>query len=117
MSLSSLLLDERQVIAALLNAALSRGLVCSVYDGEEWALDRSADRAAIEAVIGATGETLLRFRDGARFPDPNFSRVVGQVYLVHGNGSDVLADWTDSDEMAALLAPALAVSDLVSGLA
>lgn len=114
MSLSELLADERQVVCAVLDAALSSGLLVSVYDGEEWALDRSNDRAAIECLIGATDETMLRFRSGAPFPDADHARVVGHVWLIHGNGCDVLADHSDGAEMARLLAPALALADRLS---
>ena len=38
MSLSALLSDERQIIDVILDAALGRGLLVSVHDGEEWVL-------------------------------------------------------------------------------
>ena len=113
MSLSALLSDERQIIDAILDAALSRGLLVSVYDGEEWALTGSDSRPAIAANVGATGYTTLRFRNASRsYSDGVPSReLVGSVYLVHGNGSDVIADYSDNAETAALLAPALALAD------
>lgn len=101
-------IDEKQIIAAVLDAALSAGLRVSVWDGEEWALKATADRAAIEAAIGATGETVLRFRDPAAV---SASRVVGSVSFIHGNGCDVIRDYSDSARMVRLLAPALALAD------
>lgn len=111
MSLSALLSDERQIIDAILDAALSRGLRVSVYDGEEWALTGSDSRPAIAANVGATGYTTLRFRDPARVDQRGNPASVGSVFLVHGNGSDVIADYSDNAETAGLLAPALALAD------
>lgn len=103
--------DERQIIDAILDAALSRGLVVSVYDGEEWALTGSDSRPAIVREVGATDCTTLRFRDPARLDERGKPASVGSVFLVHGNGCDVIADYSDSPAMAALLAPALAVAE------
>lgn len=111
MSLSALLSDERQIIDAILDAALSRGLLVSVYDGEDWALNASDSRPAIAANVGATDATSLRFRDPARFDQHGKPASVGSVFLVHGNGSDVISDYSDNAEMAGLLAPALALAD------
>lgn len=114
MSLSALLSDERQIIDAILDAALSRGLVVSVYDGEEWALSGSDSRPAIAANVGATGYTTLRFRDPARVDQHGKPASVGSVFLVHGNGCDVIADYSDNPEIARLLEPALALADRLS---
>lgn len=111
MSLSALLSDERQIIDAILDAALGRGFVVSIYDGEEWALTGSDSRPAIAANVGATGYTTLRFRDPSNRDSLQRAGVVGSVYLVHGNGSDVIADYSDNADIAALLAPALALAD------
>ena len=111
MSLSALLSDERQIIDAILEAALSRGLLVSVYDGEEWALTGSDSRPAIAANVGVTDCTTLRFRDPSDRDSLQRARVVGSVFLVHGNGSDVIADYSDNAETAGLLAPALALAD------
>lgn len=111
MSLQSLLHDERAIIGALLDDAFSRGYLVSVYDGEEWALTASDSRPAVEANVGATDATTLRFRDPARVDQHGKSASVGSVFLVHGNGSDVIADYSDNADTAALLAPALALAD------
>lgn len=39
---------------------------------------------------------------------------VGSVFLVHGNGCDVIGDYSDNPATAGLLAPALAVADRLS---
>lgn len=111
MSLQSLLHDERAIIGALLDDAFSRGYLVSVYDGEEWALTASDSRPAVEANVGATDATTLRFRDPARLDQFGKAETVGRVFLVHGNGCDVIADYSDNAETAALLVSALAVAD------
>lgn len=107
--------DERDVIVAVLDAAAARGLLVAVHDGEEWACGPvAAPYGNARAVIGATGETRLRFRDPAALPDGHGKPGrVGDLWLVHGNGADVLSDWSDNPAMAALVAPALTVADLV----
>ena len=111
MSLSALLSDERQIIDAILDAALGRGLLVSVHDGEEWALTGSDSRPAIAADVGATDCTTLRFHDPARFDQHGKPASVGSVFLVHGNGSDVIADYSDNAETSGLLAPALDLAE------
>lgn len=103
---------EREIISTLVDDALQAGLLVSVFDGEEYALKLSADRAAILEVIGATDETTLRFRDPARKADgSNLPEAVGAVFLVHGNGSDVLGDWSDNDRTNDLLKRALSIAE------
>lgn len=111
MAFSALPLSERKIIGAILDAAASRGLLVSVFDGEEWALKASADFVAARSVIGATCETTLRFRNPAGLDADTVPASVGAVSLIHGNGCDVIHDFTDSPEMAGLLAGALALSD------
>jgi len=101
--------DEAKICGSVVDEALRRGLLVSVYDGEEWTLKASANRDAISEVVGITCETVLVFRDPAKLDHGQPSRV-GKVFLVHGNGCDVISDYTDNSEMAAILAPASAVS-------
>ena len=116
MSLSALSPDERQIVGAILDAALARGFVVSVYDGEEWALTGSDSRPAIAREVGATDCTTLRFRDPARLDGRGKAASVGSVFLVHGNGCDVIGDYSDNPATVGLLAPALAVADRLSAV-
>lgn len=111
MSLQSLRHDERQIISALLDDAASAGFVVSVYDGEEWALKVSASRSDIAANVGATDETTLRFRDPSRLDPHGKAATVGQVFLVHGNGCDVISDYSDNADTRSLVTRATFVSD------
>lgn len=104
MSMLDLAADERRIISALLEDAAAAGLLVSVYDGEEWACQPTADQTAVRLVIGDSDETTLRFRD------PATRVVVGSVLLIHGNGCDVISDYSDNPAMAALLARANALA-------
>ena len=88
--------DERAIIGLIVSDTLAAGHVVSVYDGEEWALKRSEKAQDIASEIGASDETQLRIRraDGS---------VLGWVLLIHGNGSDVICDYSDNEELNSLL--------------
>lgn len=104
-------LIERRIIDAILDAAAARGWLVSVHDGEQWALAPSRDRAAIAGAIGATEQTMLRLRDPNGWPDPKHGPLVGDVDLIHGNGCDVIHDYSDVPALSEMLAPALALAD------
>lgn len=75
---------------ALIPLLLENGRTVSVYDGEEWALKRSTDAAAIFAAMATTDADTLRVReaDGEHF---------GTFWLVYGNGpGELIADHSDS---------------------
>lgn len=106
--------SERAIIAAILDAASARGLLVSVFDGEEWPVVGGDARAAASS-IGDTDETILRFRGPATgSSDVRAAPSVGWVSLIHGNGLDVIHDHADTPTMRALLAPAFALSESLS---
>jgi hypothetical protein len=86
---------EAAIIDGLITAILNRGLTISVYDGEDYALKRSADRELIQKETAATYNTtyLLRTTDGVR---------VGFFWLVHGNHCDVIFDYSDGPTFDAI---------------
>lgn len=103
--------DEFVVLAAIVDAALDAGHRVSVYDGEGWAIFHSTDRAAILDACGTTDADTLRIR-GA------LGVIIGSATLVYGNEPGVLiADHTDSEAMAQLLARACAMQDAISAAA
>lgn len=114
MSMLDLRHDERQIIAALLDDAAAAGLLVSVYDGEWWAVKPTHDQTAIRLHVGATCETTLRFRNPAKLDERAQAGVVGSVYLVHGNGCDVISDYSDNPATAALVARASGIAERVS---
>lgn len=100
---------ERAVVGQLVADILAAGLDIGIFDGEEISLHRSREAGAIAAAIAATDETTLVIRD-ARARDNGRLGLVGSVYLVHGEGADVIADYTDWPGMEPLVAPAMALA-------
>lgn len=103
--------DEQEIISAILLEAALSGFVVSLFDGEEWVAKQTADFALIQTLIGATDETKLRFRDPASLDESGKPSSVGYVVLIHGNGCDVISDYSDGPAMTALLSKAVAVAD------
>jgi hypothetical protein len=97
MNIATRQMIERGVIKRSVRAALDAGHVISVHDGGETTVFGSRSFAEIVRATMTTDEDSLRIRaaDGRR---------VGAVFLVYGNdGFDVIADHTDTPEMAELL--------------
>lgn len=82
--------EERLIIGRLITAILDRDLTISVYDGEEFSVNKSRDRALIERETAATCETYYIL-----FDDKQVQR--GAIWLIHGNGEDVISDHTDNE--------------------
>lgn len=105
MSVNVLSPIERKIIRSLLDAAAARGLLVSVYDGEEWTLTASDSRPAIEAAMGTTESDTLRFRKPGLGADGK-PESIGSVVLVYGNEDDLISDYSDNPETQALVASA-----------
>ena len=97
-------ITEGRIISKILDTALVDPLAEIMVANEcVVEVERTRDRAQIEAATAATGTTFFTFyRDGAR---------TGWVYLVHGNEADVISDYTDNTATEALLAPANALAE------
>lgn len=87
---------ERNIIDAILQRALARGCVVTVFDGKKPAVLQSSDYAAITSAIGATNETTLSIRDDGRDK-------IGEVVLAHGKGEGVVSDYTDNPATRAIV--------------
>ncbi|CUR44220.1 hypothetical protein VCM_00001 [Pseudomonas phage VCM] len=88
---------EISVVRSIVGSALAMGYKVSVHDSECWAVRQSTDKAAIMAEIYTTDMNTLKFRNQA-------GESVGFVSLVYGNSaSEVMSDWTDSEEMNKIL--------------
>lgn len=87
---------EKRIITKILRKALKVGYSVSVFDGEETALTKSTDFETITKEIAATDGTWLSFHLSGG--DKN-----GTIMLVHGNGEDVVADYTDNEAMRFLV--------------
>ena len=96
------LADERAIVDRLIRAALERKYLVTLHDGEERVLSRSSSYDDITALIAATDMTVLTFFDTS-IEGPAGK---GRVILIHGNGEDVVHDYTDNDLIADLVAEA-----------
>ncbi len=91
----------KQVIADLVHAGFS----VTVNDGEENTdVVRSTNQAAIFRAMGTTDEEYLIAYDAA-------GKRVGFVWLIYGNGCDLISDYTDKPEIEAALVRATALSN------
>ena len=95
---------EKRIVGDIIRRALETGFKISVYDGEEWPVKVSTDFDAIATEVAATDLTTLRFRREIEAEGKISRPIVGDVILVHGNGHDVVGDFTDNAEMEALCA-------------
>jgi hypothetical protein len=86
---------ERKIATALVGRALAAGYSISVYDNEEWTLDRSTDCKAILAALTSTGEDVLRFYAG--------DQKIGWVQLIWGGGEDLISDYSANERTEALV--------------
>lgn len=92
-------LVERLIIDHLIADMLAAGALLGVNDGEETTLERSADPVAIKAAMFTTDEDyLLVWPNGL-----GEGEHIGWVWLIHGNGEDVICDYSTNIE--ALIAP------------
>jgi hypothetical protein len=95
---------EGKIANALVKAALASGYVVSVYDGEEWALKFSANRAEIMDAMFSTDGDVIAISAG---PAGERKRI-GTVTLIYGNsGYDVISDYgaADLDAFSAWIKP------------
>lgn len=93
---------EAKIIDRIIASALAAGAEIDVrdaYGDSDEPIDPMTDPDLIRAEVGATGETLFDFHE------PGAPRSFGWVLLIHGNGWDVMSDYTDNDRTKAILAP------------
>ena len=88
---------ERKIIDLLVKTALAEGFAIAVYGEGELDLPFSKDYDAITSDIAATDMTELILEPGKHW-----------VQLVHGNGCDVISDYTTKSEEVFAKATALA---------
>jgi hypothetical protein len=80
---------EREIIDRLIRDVLAAGHVIWVHDGDAVVLRRSSDHDEIASRIATSFETTLIIESA---PD------LAWIWLIHGNGCDVIGDWTPSAE-------------------
>lgn len=85
--------DERYVVRQIVNRALDKGYLLSVYDGEEFPVLHSDDADEVMAELGHCGEEWLYVENADL-------KKIGTIFLVYGNDADeVVCDCTDSVEI------------------
>ena len=86
--------DERYVVRQIVNRALDKGYLLSVFDGEEYAIKDSADAEEVMDQLGHCDEEWLEVWT------PTGERRIGTIFLVYGNDADeVVCDCTDKPEI------------------
>lgn len=88
---------EASIIGRIIKTALARGYTVSVGDDVEWFIRRSTDFDKISSEVAATDFTYLSFFSANREDH------IGVIFLVHGNGSDVVSDHSDNELTASLV--------------
>lgn len=83
---------ERKLAKCLVDEALAfPGIRLSVWDGEEWACERSRDRREVLAALAHTDQDELLI-----YPDDH-GPAMGWVLLIWGNGEDLISDCSVDD--------------------
>jgi hypothetical protein len=85
---------ERRICDRLITEITRRGYFIRVFDGEDYATTRTQNKDDIRAETSATDVTVYEVYD--RDPGRTFSmwRRIGNFVLIHGNGEDVLSDYS-----------------------
>ncbi|BDR26328.1 hypothetical protein RVBP17_3710 [Pseudomonas phage sp. 30-3] len=93
--------NMRYIVRGLVTHAIARGYSVSVYEGGDWAIEKSTSVKDIMNSIMST--------DSDTFCIYNAEKVkVGHVYCIYCNSDyEVIADYTDSPLMQSILVEAL----------
>jgi hypothetical protein len=95
--------EEQKVVKKIVESAIRLGFMVSVFDGEEYPVKRSVNKALILENTYTTDMDRLSFRVKTT------GDAIGSVLLVYGNlASEVMADWTDNTNIEEILSDALA---------
>lgn len=99
---------ECEIISRVITNALKAGYHISVHDGEEFTLRHTRDRAKIEAACFATDRTALCLSEGKAPPHALYT---GFVEFIHGNGVDVIHDYSQRPVIEKIVKPAQDFAD------
>lgn len=89
---------ETKIIRAIATKVVENNYTISVFDGEEYPVKKSGNVEDIMSAVGATDETTFRIRNEG-------GETIGFIYFVHGNGEDVVSDWSDAPEIESIVRP------------
>lgn len=97
---------EARIVDEILRRALTIGFEVRIFDCEEWGTRWTKDIDEIRPEVAATDETYIYLRmkdENGEIVVDNGQRMIGFIWLVHGNGGDVVCDLTDKPSIAALI--------------
>jgi hypothetical protein len=78
---------ERRIVERLVNRAAESNYLVSVWDGEEYAIKFESDPQKVMREMASTDMDKLIIRDKEK-------QRIGTVFLVYGNGEDVVSDYS-----------------------
>lgn len=85
--------EERFVVRGIVNRALDKGYLLTIFDGEEFPVLHSDDAEEVMDNLGHCDEEWLHVENAGR-------QKIGTIWLVYGNDPDeVVADCTDKPEI------------------
>jgi hypothetical protein len=87
MGTESLREPERRIAERVVNRAIEKNYLISVWDGEEYAVQFESDPQKVMKEMAATDIDRLIIRDADK-------QRIGSVLFVYGEGADVLADYS-----------------------
>lgn len=101
-------INERAIASKLIEDMLSNGNTVSVWEGEDWAIYKSTDHAAIMEALASTDSDWIYV--WSRNSEGKLIRV-GKVLLIYGNGNDLISDCSDNPATLALCEGAQALAE------
>lgn len=92
---------EVALATRLVRFLLSQGCALSIWEGEDWAINRSTSLPDLLGALASTGEDkIVVYPAGEKTPR------LGDIYLVWGNaddGSELIADHSDNEAINNLI--------------
>ncbi len=99
-------ITERAIVNRLIDDLLAAGYRVRVHDGEEFNCDDQTTESGIKANLATAGDDRLYFRKpGVRGPEQ--AAYDGWIWLIWGNGEDVISDYTANEATEAIVEPIL----------
>lgn len=91
---------ETKIAAYTIALALKRGFLVSIEDEEDVAVHPTTDRQELLSAMGQTDLSWVVLWSAA-------GERLGSIVFVHGNGVDVIGDYTDREEVETIAVPAM----------
>ena len=93
---------ERTIAKRLIRTILEAGYDVRIHEGEDWAMDkRSNDPKTIFDNMASTDEDRVYF-----YSTSERKEQLGWIWLIYGNGEDLISDYSDNELTNDLVAKA-----------